>query len=992
MANAIDIIVSKEAIKGLTELELKLKNSVSEIIKLSSEARKANEHLIKINTPKELNANNSNNAKLTSDLQKQATIVANLQKQIVNLTAAKAQSNVRTTEEIVNTRVLTQNANRQAQATSNLAGAYANLSAQQSIASKRYQDLIVRGKTASQTQAQYNRELRAAQTQFQSLNTRVLAADRAVGRFNRNVGNYPQQAIAGITGLLGAFGVIGGVGLIAAVTKDIFQQTKQLQSLDLALKQVIGSQEDFVKAQDFLLRVSEQYGVGINELTKSFTQFYVSAKDKLSGKEIEGIFESISKAAGSMGLSVEQQDGAFLALTQMLSKGTVQAEELRGQLSERLPGAFGILAKSMGVSEQVLNKMLKDGKVMAAEVLPAFAKEVEKAYGIENLKRVESLNAETTRLGNSWTNLIRSFNEGDGAISKFFTSAVKGFNEFLGLLQSVNKTETFIGNYNKKTKEGSVFMAELIAKLREQKKSEAEILEIVNLKSAAALKNRDNANWDLNALKSQEKQLIATIDGIKLNALGLPAITDTFKLDRAKKELKEVKKEMKDLALVMGFNNGLVVGANNFKNPEKATKATDEDTKATKKNTKAKREQVEGIEAQSKSYEGLLMQLESQISILKQVQNQFSNTSQDYLYYQKLIDDTQKFVDAIKSSEDELAISAKKATDQFRSQAESMYDGTAAMKAFKEATDDYIKSFQEGFLQDANLSSLQIFFDGTFNQLLAGADSLEKKFAVTFLAISEVAKEAFNFINSASQRNFDAEYGRLEMQKDVALQFAGESTTAQLAITEQYDERRRAIQNREAEAQKKLALFNIGINTAQATLAAYASQLVVGDPTSIIRAKIAASITLGIGLAQLAFAANQQIPAFFEGGEHDGGLMLVNDGKGSKYKETIVTPDGKIIKPQGRDVLMDAPKGTQIYTHDQWQGQMMKGLLSQGITANKSNGLSKDDFNSGIERLIKSTNRNSGGFSFDERGVNKWKATNGQRTKVLNNRLFIKNN
>jgi tape measure domain-containing protein len=35
----------------------------------------------------------------------------------------------------------------------------------------------------------------------------------------------------------------------------------------------------------------------------------------------------------------------LLALNQMMSKGTIQAEELRGQLGEALPGAFGIMAK-----------------------------------------------------------------------------------------------------------------------------------------------------------------------------------------------------------------------------------------------------------------------------------------------------------------------------------------------------------------------------------------------------------------------------------------------------------------------------------------------------------------------------------------------------------------------------------------------------------------------------------------------------------------------
>ncbi len=82
------------------------------------------------------------------------------------------------------------------------------LSAQQSQASRNLQDLVVRGRLATQTQREYDRELRTAQRDFNTLNQRITAADRAVGRFNRNVGNYPMQAVRGLKDLLGAFGFL----------------------------------------------------------------------------------------------------------------------------------------------------------------------------------------------------------------------------------------------------------------------------------------------------------------------------------------------------------------------------------------------------------------------------------------------------------------------------------------------------------------------------------------------------------------------------------------------------------------------------------------------------------------------------------------------------------------------------------------------------------------------------------------------------------------
>jgi hypothetical protein len=52
--------------------------------------------------------------------------------------------------------------------------------------------------------------------------------------------------------------------------------------------------------------------------------------------------------------------------------------------------------------------------------------------------------------------------------------------------------------------------------------------------------------------------------------------------------------------------------------------------------------------------------------------------------------------------------------------------------------------------------------------------------------------------------------------------------------------------------------------------------------------------------------------------------MLVNDGKGANYQEKLFYQMVKII-PQGRNVLMDAQKGTKVLTHEQQLFEMMQG-------------------------------------------------------------------
>lgn len=49
-------------------------------------------------------------------------------------------------------------------------------------------------------------------------------------------------------------------------------------------------------------------------------------------------------------------------------------------------------------------------------------------------------------------------------------------------------------------------------------------------------------------------------------------------------------------------------------------------------------------------------------------------------------------------------------------------------------------------------------------------------------------------------------------------------------------------------------------------------------------------------------------------GGHPGGAMMVNDGRGA---EAVITPDGNAFIPKGRNVVMNAPKGTHVLTAEE---------------------------------------------------------------------------
>jgi len=299
------------------------------------------------------------------------------------------------------------------------------------------------------------------------------------------------------------------------------------------------------------------------------------------------------------------------------------------------------------------------------------------------------------------------------------------------------------------------------------------------------------------------------------------------------------------------------------------------------------------------------------------------------------------------------------------------------LKEKEKAQRDYLKLLDDTYTGFIDKFSSQSGFSGLIDIMSGGLEKFKGDAVSTALVVSEAFQQAFNTIASYSDANFQRMYTNLEQQRDVAILFAGESTTAKEEIERQYEERRRRIQRQQAESQKRLAMFNIVTDTAQAILATYAR---LGfTPTGI-----AAAIAMGgVGLLQLGLVASQPIPAFEKGGIHDGGLMLVNDGKGSNYAEKVVTPDGKIIEPKGRNVVMNAPKGTQIFTHDQWQDQMNNILLGNGIQ-----GINQRESTNDI--IVNVETKDSYLFNIDEGGINKTIMRGTVQTQILNSRLRIK--
>jgi len=210
--------------------------------------------------------------------------------------------------------------------------------------------------------------------------------------------------------LTGALAKIGhyGAGLFAFnevinFTESIIQAGIATEKLNNTFKFTTGSTAGAVAEIAYLREVSTRLGLELNSTASAYAKLSAaSVGTSMQGQKTRDIFESIASASTVMGLSAAETEGALLAIGQMMSKGVVSAEELRGQLGERLPGAFQAAARGMGVTTAELGKMLESGTIMADDFLPKLAKELKNTLGDAPQDAAKGTQAQLNQLSNTW--------------------------------------------------------------------------------------------------------------------------------------------------------------------------------------------------------------------------------------------------------------------------------------------------------------------------------------------------------------------------------------------------------------------------------------------------------------------------------------------------------------------------------------------------------------------------------------------------------------
>ncbi|HGF5863569.1 TPA: tape measure protein [Escherichia coli] len=273
--------------------------------------------------------------------------------------------------------------------------------------------------------AKLNQSLRETLNKLRS-QTKTTSINNTSDAFNNLASNAIKLsgAFYSVMGALNAYKAIMNAGL-------------KRDSAQRAAKFVLGDKAS--EAETFIRGLADKTGLNISEGLSSYAKFAAGAQGSMSQEQTQELFGNATAMSRLMGLSNDELNGILKAFEQMASKGKIQAEELRGQLGDRMAGAFKLFAEALGMTATELDKAMKDGKILSSDTLPKVAKQmglmIDKAGGWAEVAK--STQTALGKLANNWDDtLVRVFSGSQDELNGFLSSLSNLLSE-MGMSSSI---------------------------------------------------------------------------------------------------------------------------------------------------------------------------------------------------------------------------------------------------------------------------------------------------------------------------------------------------------------------------------------------------------------------------------------------------------------------------------------------------------------------------------------------------------------------------
>lgn len=295
------------------------------------------------------------------------------------------------------------------------------------------QDLNRQFRTGALSAGQYRQSIQALERQFRS-------AQANAGGFGAALGDIRSQ-------LLGA----GAAYSVFASGASVLRQGQFFEGMDATMTMVSDSSEEAAKRIQFLKDQAYRLGLDLKIASQGYVQMSVNSAGILNKAQNDELFTGFSEYATALQVDPVKFQRGITAIGQMMGKGQIMAEELKGQLAEGIPGSLQIFVKASQeafndttIDVKKLMDMMQKGELKAAKVLPFVAKYFAEAArnGGALDKALQSNRVAMQQMQQTWVNFQNAIFQGG-----FGEQMTRVFRDLATILDSNGELATNLGAF-----------------------------------------------------------------------------------------------------------------------------------------------------------------------------------------------------------------------------------------------------------------------------------------------------------------------------------------------------------------------------------------------------------------------------------------------------------------------------------------------------------------------------------------------------------------
>ena len=203
-------------------------------------------------------------------------------------------------------------------------------------------------------------------------------------------GGHPPSGGSGMGALLAGAGLgtflkpmlpmgmgVGGLLGMGYTVKEVITTGREMMAMELKMKSVSGESADFARNMEYVRDLSKYLGLSLTEAGNAFANIVVTAKDKMSPKELQRMFTGFNKYYAAVHMTTADQKLANLAIQQMFGKDKIQAQEARLQMGQRVTPFIKLLTQAakeqLGDKFTSFDDVMRKGLLDPAKLLPSVA-------------------------------------------------------------------------------------------------------------------------------------------------------------------------------------------------------------------------------------------------------------------------------------------------------------------------------------------------------------------------------------------------------------------------------------------------------------------------------------------------------------------------------------------------------------------------------------------------------------------------------------------